>query len=66
MHILENVSRHLPEMDLSAFIYLFVCLLQVHSANDWEHVDLGDEGRKSKFLRLMGAKKVHTMNHSTY
>lgn len=29
----------------------------VHSANDWEHVDLGDEGRKSKFLRLMGAKK---------
>lgn len=29
----------------------------VHSANDWEHVDLGDEGRKSKFLRLMGANK---------
>jgi len=34
------------------------CILQVHSANDWEHVDLGDEGRKSKFLRLMGANKV--------
>jgi len=29
----------------------------VHSANDWENVDLGDEGRKSKFLRLMGANK---------
>ncbi|ESN94952.1 hypothetical protein HELRODRAFT_193668 [Helobdella robusta] len=29
----------------------------VKSANDWEHVDLGDDSRKNKFLRLMGASK---------
>ena len=31
---------------------------QVQSANAWEKADLGDEDRKSKFLRLMGAGKV--------
>ncbi|CAG2197298.1 unnamed protein product [Mytilus edulis] len=32
----------------------------VHSANKWEEVDLGDTDRKNKFLRLMGAaKKEH-------
>lgn len=31
---------------------------QVHSANNWEGVDLGDDDRKKKFLRLMGAAKV--------
>jgi len=31
---------------------------EVHSVNDWEHVDMGgDESRKNKFLRLMGANK---------
>jgi hypothetical protein len=30
---------------------------KVKSANEWERADLGDEGRKSKFLRLMGASK---------
>lgn len=29
----------------------------VHSANNWEGVDLGDDDRKKKFLRLMGAAK---------
>ncbi|XP_070534915.1 small acidic protein-like [Ptychodera flava] len=32
----------------------------VHSANSWETADLGDDQRKQKFLRLMGAgKKEH-------
>ena len=27
--------------------------------NDWEHADIGgDDSRKNKFLRLMGANKV--------
>ncbi|CAF2480078.1 unnamed protein product [Rotaria sp. Silwood2] len=30
---------------------------EIHTTNDWEHADLGDELRKQKFLRLMGAKK---------
>ncbi|KAL5010670.1 hypothetical protein ScPMuIL_012975 [Solemya velum] len=29
----------------------------VHSANNWESVDLGDDDRRQKFLRLMGASK---------
>lgn len=29
----------------------------IHSANNWEGVDLGDDDRKKKFLRLMGASK---------
>ena len=29
---------------------------QVHTANNWEKADLGDNERKQKFLRLMGAK----------
>ncbi|XP_076445396.1 uncharacterized protein LOC143283139 isoform X2 [Babylonia areolata] len=34
--------------------------IEVHSANAWENADLGDEERKNKFLRLMGAgKKEH-------
>ncbi|KAK2180081.1 hypothetical protein NP493_457g05000 [Ridgeia piscesae] len=34
--------------------------IKVHSSNDWEHADLGDDGRKQKFLKLMGAgKKEH-------
>ncbi|XP_033730777.1 small acidic protein-like [Pecten maximus] len=31
---------------------------QVHSANSWEKVELGDDDRKKKFLRLMGAAKT--------
>jgi hypothetical protein len=31
---------------------------QVHTANNWEEADLGDEDRKKKFLKLMGATKV--------
>lgn len=31
---------------------------QVHSANSWENADLGDDERKKKFLKLMGASKV--------
>ena len=31
---------------------------QIRSANAWEKADLGDEERKNKFLRLMGAAKV--------
>ncbi|CAF0932172.1 unnamed protein product [Adineta steineri] len=34
-----------------------IIIEQVHTVNDWEHADLGDEQRKQKFLRLMGAKK---------
>ncbi|KAL4233753.1 hypothetical protein ACF0H5_008433 [Mactra antiquata] len=30
---------------------------KVHSANSWETADLGDDDRKKKFLRLMGASK---------
>ncbi|KAH3726685.1 small acidic protein-like [Dreissena polymorpha] len=30
---------------------------KVHSANKWEAVDLGDDDRKKKFLKLMGAAK---------
>ncbi|XP_061177211.1 small acidic protein-like [Saccostrea echinata] len=30
---------------------------RVHSANNWENVDLGGDERKKKFLRLMGAAK---------
>lgn len=30
---------------------------EVHTVNNWEDADLGDEQRKQKFLRLMGAKK---------
>lgn len=39
-------------------------LVQVHTANDWEHADLGDNQRKQKFLRLMGAKvlrRIHSL-----
>lgn len=36
----------------------FFCSCKVHSANAWEKADLGDEDRKKKFLRLMGAGKV--------
>ncbi|XP_064628536.1 small acidic protein-like [Lineus longissimus] len=33
----------------------------VHSANAWEQANLGDDDRKQKFLRLMGAgKKQHS------
>lgn len=33
---------------------------EVHSANNWEEAELGDDQRKAKFLRLMGAaKKEH-------
>ncbi|ESO84908.1 hypothetical protein LOTGIDRAFT_196136 [Lottia gigantea] len=32
-------------------------LLKVHSANSWETAELGDDNRKNKFLRLMGAGK---------
>ena len=32
---------------------------QVHSANSWESADLGDDERKKKFLKLMGASKVN-------
>ncbi|XP_067947875.1 small acidic protein-like [Watersipora subatra] len=31
--------------------------IKVTSANDWEHAELGDEARKEKFLKLMGAAK---------
>ena len=31
---------------------------QVHTVNNWENADLGDDERKQKFLRLMGAKVV--------
>lgn len=37
---------------------------QAQSFNDWEHADLGDDGRKAKFLRLMGAAKVISLNSS--
>ncbi|CAF4474332.1 unnamed protein product, partial [Rotaria magnacalcarata] len=30
---------------------------EVHTVNNWEQADLGDNRRKEKFLRLMGAKK---------
>lgn len=30
---------------------------EVHSVNNWEGVNLGDDERKQKFLRLMGASK---------
>ncbi|CAF2974190.1 unnamed protein product [Rotaria socialis] len=30
---------------------------EVHTVNNWEQADLGDNQRKEKFLRLMGAKK---------
>ena len=33
-------------------------VLNVHSANKWEKAELGDTGRKNKFLRLMGAARV--------
>ena len=29
----------------------------MHTANGWESVDLGDQNRKNKFLKLMGAFK---------
>ncbi|VDQ04367.1 unnamed protein product [Trichobilharzia regenti] len=32
----------------------------VHSPNDWEHVNLGSEERNKKFLRLMGGKPDRT------
>ena len=32
--------------------------IEVHTANNWEKADLGDEDRKLKFLKLMGAAKV--------
>ncbi|CAF0942015.1 unnamed protein product [Rotaria sordida] len=34
-----------------------ISIEEIHTVNDWEHADLGDELRKQKFLRLMGAKK---------
>lgn len=36
-------------------------LLKVHTANSWEKADLGDDDRKLKFLKLMGASKVNFM-----
>ena len=38
--------------------FFFVWQSLVHSANAWESSDLGNDGRKQKFLRLMGADKV--------
>ena len=34
-------------------------LPEVHTANSWEKADLGDDHRKLKFLKLMGATKVN-------
>jgi hypothetical protein len=35
---------------------------EVHTANNWEKADLGDDKRKLKFLKLMGATKVSSLN----
>lgn len=32
--------------------------IEVHTANNWEEADLGNDERKLKFLKLMGATKV--------
>ena len=41
----------------------YICslyLLQVNSANDWEHCKLdGETKRHDKFMKLMGAEKVN-------
>jgi hypothetical protein len=39
---------------------------KVHSANNWEGVDLGDQNRKLKFLKLMGAFKVKFFQDNIY
>lgn len=36
---------------------LTTLVADVHSANNWEEADLGDDKRKLKFLKLMGATK---------
>ncbi|KAL3865479.1 hypothetical protein ACJMK2_029252 [Sinanodonta woodiana] len=46
----EDVQRNEDEIDPN----------KVHSPNSWETAELGDDERKKKFLRLMGAaKKEH-------
>ncbi|OWF50934.1 small acidic protein-like [Mizuhopecten yessoensis] len=41
-------------------------LKKVHSANSWEKVELGDDDRKKKFLRLMGAAKPKTQHQGRF
>jgi hypothetical protein len=36
--------------------------VEVKSANNWESADLGDDDRKQKFLRLMGAKVMSSLD----
>lgn len=45
-------------------ILIYFFFTQVHSANSWESADLGDNERNSKFLRLMGAKKVNMLKYA--
>ena len=54
---LDSGERSLPFGLLVKVIDLSY-VLQVHSANSWESADLGDDERKKKFLKLMGASKV--------
>ncbi|CAF1505596.1 unnamed protein product [Rotaria magnacalcarata] len=42
-----------------------ISIEEIHTTNDWEHADLGDEERKQKFLRLMGAKKRKDDNRTS-
>ena len=35
--------------------------LNIHTANKWEQAQLGDNARKNKFLRLMGASRVSVL-----
>jgi len=42
---------------LNFFLLTFSHIFKVHTANGWESVDLGDQNRKNKFLKLMGAFK---------
>ena len=49
----EEVDESRKTNKYQIFTFIF---LQVHTANDWEHADLGNDQRKQKFLRLMGAK----------
>ncbi|CAF1200114.1 unnamed protein product [Adineta ricciae] len=57
-HVVEVLGLGMPN-DTNKWTFQPFVVLQnkVHTVNDWEHADLGDEQRKQKFLRLMGAKK---------
>ncbi len=57
----ENTSKKMKRKSHESSIEkeeLAQVISGVNTANNWEKIDLGDDHRKLKFLKLMGASKV--------